>query len=342
MKVFKDIFFGKLKYHKFIYIGYSGGCDSSVLLDLVCKILRNKYIIKIIHVNHFYSKQSDKWSVFCKNVCNTYNVILYTYVCKNEIYTGNLEENFRILRVNFFLDTIKKNSTLFLAHHSNDLIETFFMRLFRNSGVSIFNGIQYRNKIGHLNVVRPLLGESRADIFSYSSRNNIAFVCDISNFNKRFIRNYIRFYISPFFKKKIIDIKFMLKHIKLTNESLFYVRNSLSFIIYSDGFNYKCLFIDFLTKLSNFLLNEVIRKWIFFYNYKHPSFIQLIEIKKIIESKKNIYSFIKIDNYLIIKFKKCLYIYDYKSVMSNKLYFVYCKNDHFIFYFNDYLKIHIF
>ena len=45
-----------------IFISYSGGVDSSVLLYLVFKNFNNNYKKKAIHIDHSINENSKKWS----------------------------------------------------------------------------------------------------------------------------------------------------------------------------------------------------------------------------------------------------------------------------------------
>ena len=49
-----------------IYIAYSGGLDSSVLLDIFYKLsIKNSLLIEAIHVNHNINKESKIWEDHC-------------------------------------------------------------------------------------------------------------------------------------------------------------------------------------------------------------------------------------------------------------------------------------
>ncbi|HFL8819446.1 MAG TPA: tRNA lysidine(34) synthetase TilS [Candidatus Azoamicus sp. OHIO2] len=328
----------KLILHKHVYIGYSGGIDSSVLLDLSCRILRKKHMLKVIHINHSYSSEANAWSFFCKNICNKYHVGLYTYTFKNIVYKDNLEENFRVVRFNFILNTLMKNTTLLLAQHTNDLVETIFMRMIRGSGVVGILSIKNKNRIGQVNIVRPLLNITKLDIISYALLNNIPFIIDKSNYNKKLSRNYIRFYIDNFFTDHIINKRIILRYLNLNSNIVRYVNKFLYFFIKCSVFNYKSLHVSSLINMSKFLLKELLRAWISFNNYKMPSYIILIELIKIIKTRVTHISFIHIDNYSIVKFKNNIYIKSYGCDVAGirqAYLFVYLniiKNNMFILY----------
>ncbi len=124
--------FSNFKFHKNIYIAYSGGVDSGVLLYLTSKFFdKNKFFIRVLHVNHGYNRSAFLWSLFCKNVCNEYKIPLVIFNSKTFSKNKNIEQECRFIRFNNFFDFIFKNSTLLLAHNEDDFLETMFLRLFR-------------------------------------------------------------------------------------------------------------------------------------------------------------------------------------------------------------------
>lgn len=302
-QVFK-FFLKNIKMHKNIYIGFSGGVDSSVLLDLCRKNLIFKYNLKVIHINHYYSPNNHKWTIFCKYICNCYKIGLYIYTIKNKINKNNFEENFRRGRFRIFLSILKKNNTLLLAHNYDDLLETVIMRFFRGCGIYGLDSIKYKSFISYLNIVRPLLYLKKKNILNYAVSNNKHYIIDFSNFNNKFLRNYIRNKIKINFPEKWINNKINNKYTLLLNKTnnFFYIYGY--FFLNTYAFNYKSLYISYIKFLSFFFLIEIIRMWLDFNECKMPTFNHIQEILKLIfMSNKciNTKSFIKINNYLIVK-----------------------------------------
>ncbi len=316
--------FNKFKIHRNIYIAFSGGIDSNALLDICFNYFKNEYyILKVIHVNHMYSTCALHWTFFSRVVCNLYNVIIYTCFIKKNKKFSNLEEIFRSFRFKIFLNIIKKNSSLFLGHHFNDLIETFFIRFFRGSSISLFSGLQFFIKIGHLNIFRVFLYLFKNNIFKYVILNDLYSVFDLSNFNRKFFRNFIRFYFFKFLKKINIKKSLILKNINLVINFLKFFNDFFLEIFFTDCINYKSLNINYLNKVSFFLLCDIFRKWLLFNNYKIPSLKNLSEIKKLINSNKNFHSYIKIKYYVIFKIKYNFYLSDFNIFYFKNLKFIY-------------------
>ena len=54
-----------------IFVGFSGGVDSVVLLH---KLKQQHNQITAIHVNHHISKNSDRWETFCREFCHAHDI----------------------------------------------------------------------------------------------------------------------------------------------------------------------------------------------------------------------------------------------------------------------------
>lgn len=302
-------FFSKFKFHRNIYIAYSGGVDSSVLLYLSSKFFnKNYFFIRAIHVNHGYSNLSYFWTIFCKNMCDQYKIPICIF---NSIFLKkkNMEQEFRFVRFNFFFNFVLKNSTLLLAHNKDDFLETMFLRLFRGSNLFSIFGLQYANKLGKLNILRPLVTFSKADIKKFAYFNNIKHINDVSNFDVKFNRNYLRSSVLPLviFKWPNFD-KVIFKSFILSNNfyNYFYFRYLLFFR--SNGFNLDYLNINYLFLLPYFLRCEIIKLWIKSNSFKTPSYGQFKEIDKLLHANSASIGFIYIKDYFLRKKNKYLFI----------------------------------
>ena len=87
-----------------------------------------------------------------------------------------------------------------LAHHADDQIETFFLRLLRgagNRGLAGMQPIASSPTDSGVTLVRPLLGIRRDEIIEYVTQKGIGFREDASNTDTRFLRNRIRHELMP-------------------------------------------------------------------------------------------------------------------------------------------------
>ncbi len=185
-------------------VAFSGGLDSTVLLyalkQALVKEKLNKEILAI-HVDHKQNKNSKNWIEHCKKFCETMQV---SFAC-SQIKSNKkaLSENdLRNLRYEIFSEFVDKNSTLFLAHHLDDQIETFFFRIFRGTGMDGIVGIPEERAFNEGRLVRPFLGLSKDLLLTYAKKHKLDFIKDPSNKDTSFDRNYIRKNIIPKIKNR--------------------------------------------------------------------------------------------------------------------------------------------
>lgn len=182
-----------------IAVGFSGGYDSMVLLDII-KELSKKYNFKTIaaHLNHNWrAKEALKEQENCEDFCKNNNIEFYTETLDaNEKHT---ETRARELRYEFFSRVIKKYNAnaLLTAHTKSDTAETIVYRLIKGTGIKGLQGIS--PKLGK--IYRPMLDISRKDIEQYCKKNNLNPNCDSSNEDLKYSRNFIRNRILPSFNK---------------------------------------------------------------------------------------------------------------------------------------------
>lgn len=119
----------------------------------------------------------------------------------------SIETAARDSRYSFFAKVAKRRRchTIFLAHHADDLVETFLINLFRGAGSAGLAGMhevstRRIDDVG-LTIVRPLLDIWRKQIDNYVRKHQLAFREDASNKNLNPFRNRIRHRVIPYLEK---------------------------------------------------------------------------------------------------------------------------------------------
>ena len=92
------------------------------------------------------------------------------------------------------------------AHHLNDQIETFFLRMLRGSGIKGLSSMNMCTTLHERIIARPLLRVPKHELQNYSKKNMISYIEDQSNYDTRLDRNYIRHNIIPELKKKWVSL----------------------------------------------------------------------------------------------------------------------------------------
>jgi tRNA(Ile)-lysidine synthase len=193
-------------------IGVSGGRDSVALLHWLIGLGYNKLVV--CHLNHrLRGRSSDADARFVKKLAAKYQLDF-------ELGTANIralakrkkasiETAAREARYSFFAKVAKRRRchTIFLAHHADDLVETFLFNLIRGAGLT---GLAAMRQVStrdaddfELTLVRPFVSIWRKEIDSYVREHRLNFNEDASNKNLAPTRNRIRHRVIPYLEKML-------------------------------------------------------------------------------------------------------------------------------------------
>ena len=187
--------------HDTVILGFSGGKDS-VTLFLLLKELKKDIPFDLIaaYFNHGIRKDALNEEKWVRNFCEIHGVDLVTgskNVTQFKQETGlNLEHAASLSRYRFFQEVSARytNAKVATAHTRSDLTETFFIKLFRGSGLQGLSAISSKKENS---IIRPLLLFTQEEIYSFLQRNNIDYYEDPSNRDDEFLRNRIRHHLVP-------------------------------------------------------------------------------------------------------------------------------------------------
>ncbi|QQR53379.1 tRNA lysidine(34) synthetase TilS [bacterium] len=180
---------------KTIIIGLSGGPDSVFLFHFF-KSIQKKYQLTLIaaHLNHGWRSIAESDQEFCRSLAKKYDVPFASESLdryKQDItYNGSKEAFARKARKLFFqaIQSNYKHSLIALAHHADDQLETFFIRLARGTTITGLSCMRPKNGF----YIRPLLNAYKADIIAYLLDHNLPFCIDETNDSEAYLRNRIR------------------------------------------------------------------------------------------------------------------------------------------------------
>lgn len=183
-----------------LVIGFSGGPDSSALLDLCVREFSGSGIsITAVYVHHGISVHAGEWEDFARQRAEELHVRFES--CHVEVrkkQRTSLEAEARELRYGVLAPYVPDRSTaLVTAHHLDDLAETVLLALKRGSGV---RGLAAMGPVQDFSggfIVRPLLSVTKSELLGYLNANGITFVTDESNFDTDYDRNFLRLRILP-------------------------------------------------------------------------------------------------------------------------------------------------
>jgi len=175
-----------------IWIGWSGGLDSTVLVH-ACVHYFGIDKCKALHVNHNISPLAPQWEGHCRDTALKLGIELV--VVSATIAAGNLEMQARLQRYKYFEKRLKgENEVVLTAHHQGDVVETRLWQLFTGRAAI---GIPFRRQLGHGYLIRPFLQLSKHELLNYALEHKLHWIEDESNLDQSFDRNWIRHKLIP-------------------------------------------------------------------------------------------------------------------------------------------------
>ena len=220
---------------KKVMVGISGGADSlSILFFSQCYALKHKLKLYPVIIDHNLRKES---SIEAKNLKfklkKNFSINCKILKNKNIKISKNIQSSARDLRYDLFYKECSKHNIgyLLLGHHKNDMIENFFIRLLRGSGLK---GLVSFDKIvsdyNDIKILRPFLSTPKKELISINKKTFGFFVDDPSNNNDRFLRNRIRKLLRNLDKEGLNFDKFDLtiKNLSKSNQVIeFFVKKNV-------------------------------------------------------------------------------------------------------------------
>ncbi len=190
-----------------VALAFSGGLDSSALLDLLNYYSKSYPLeVWVFHVHHGLSPNADDWLAHSQRIAKAYQ---FRFDCRKIHLSANsslsLEAQARELRYQALgqMCLSADVSLLLTAHHKDDVLETSLMNFFNGAGMFGMAGIEERKSSFALlanpavTLLRPLLQISRLQLAEYVAQRGLTHVVDESNLDQRFRRNLFRNTLIP-------------------------------------------------------------------------------------------------------------------------------------------------
>ena len=178
-------------------LAVSGGLDSMVLLTAAGSQLssRARKRVMVATFDHGTGKAAGRAAALVVRQAFRSGFVCVTGRAST---IGTREEEWRRGRWRFLEQVAsKREANVVTAHNLDDQVETVFMRILRDAGPRGLAGLYAESEI-----VRPFLNIRRATLASYADRNNVPFVQDPSNCDRKHLRNRIRLDILPSIMKQ--------------------------------------------------------------------------------------------------------------------------------------------
>lgn len=195
-----------------LLVAVSGGLDSMVLLRVLHELAAvHGWQLVVAHFNHHLrGRASEADAALVRRTADRLGwpcVIEHGRVADFAAEKGlSIEMAARQLRHEFLAHASRRRKirTVALAHHADDQVELFFLRLLRGAGCEGLAGMKYSSPSPsdrHVRLARPLLDLSKEALRAFASEHTVAFREDASNASLHIQRNRIRHELLPLLRR---------------------------------------------------------------------------------------------------------------------------------------------
>ena len=285
-KIFKK-FEKSFKIDTNFIVAVSGGTDSLALAFLtkvyaLKKNLNPRYFI----VDHKLRKESTYEAYKVKKILKSLKINSQVLTWKGKKPVSNIQSLARSKRYELLFLKCKKLkiSNLVLGHHIDDVIENFFLRMARGSGVKGLVSLGTNTPIENINLIRPLIKSDKRDLIFLSKFIFNFYVDDPTNYDIKFNRIKVRNLI-----KKCEDFGLDKNKFQLTIENLKKSDQTIKFYVEKNKKE---------NSIFNHRKNELILKENFFDNSHEVALRSLSDLIHFVGKKPNFVRGKKIENIL--------------------------------------------
>lgn len=195
-----------------ILVAVSGGVDSMVLLDVLHRLsAKHEWRLAVAHFNHrLRGRASAADEALVQRVAARLGLRCFRGEgdIKALARAGNIsiEMAARQHRHQFLAAAAVEFGArkIALAHHADDQVELFFVRLLRGTGAEGLGGMRPLSPSpanARVLLARPLLGISKAELLAYANANGVRYREDASNRRTEHLRNAVRQELVPLLLK---------------------------------------------------------------------------------------------------------------------------------------------
>ena len=214
-------------------VAVSGGPDS-LALAFLSKIyaIKKNLISKYYIIDHKLRPESTDEAKFVSNLLKKNFIKSEILTWKGKKPQKSIQSIARTKRYELLFkkcDQFKINDIL-MGHHEDDLIENFFMRLLRGSGIKGLTSLDIKTIVKKKNILRPLIDIKKDDLIFISKKVFKFHVKDPTNSDEKYQRTRVRKLIKDLEKDGLdkIKLKKTITNLKNANKVItFYVEKNL-------------------------------------------------------------------------------------------------------------------
>ena len=308
-----------------LFIAFSGGVDSHVLLHLCALLDKYKNIITAVYVHHGLQDEANEWENHCAQISEHLDIAFLRLDVNATPKIGQSpEETARIVRYQALKRLLEKDDVLLTGQHREDQMETVLLQLFRGAGLSGLSGMPLTMQFGKGFLVRPFLDVPRQMIKDYAEQNELDWVEDPSNQDISFDRNFLRHRVVPLLKERwpAIDKTVSRSSRHCAEANNFIVDAARNFFLYCFESSSRTVSIKRLLVHDVFVQQLIIREWFRHSGLRMPSAGLLTRmLSEVVAAKQDSMPLLQGRGFMLRRFRDKLYLlFDSLPVDTNSCY----------------------
>lgn len=228
-----DHVFGE-NYPTSLAVAVSGGADSLALTFILNDILGNTGTQLIaLTVDHSMRNESAAEAEYVKKILAKKSIKHHTLTWDGEKPTSNKQSEARNIRYSLINEWCIRHNTHYVitAHHYDDQVETFLLRLVRGSGCYGLAAMEIKQKWQNISILRPCLLIRKTEFEDYLKHLNIEWVEDPSNKSLHYDRTFVRNFLDSNDSHLPIDTELLRKRLYNTATNMQRTRNAIEFYV---------------------------------------------------------------------------------------------------------------
>lgn len=295
-----------------VYIAYSGGVDSHVLL-YGCHQVQSRYPeirFRALHINHGISEYSLQWEKHCVKTCEKLGIPIQTEQLNLEkAPRQSLEAVAREERYAAISRLVSEGIVL-LGQHQDDQAETLLLQLKRGAGPKGLSSMSFKSQSSRVTYYRPFLDVPKKEVLAFAKSQNLEWVEDDSNSDTSIDRNFLREEVLPQLEARWPGFKKAVSrtaNLCAEEHNLLQEEVELRFKRLVAG--HGSLNLDLLKEESQEWQRQILRHWINLTGLRLPSFDIINEIlNSVIPAKQDANPILQINDWQCRRYKEHLYL----------------------------------
>ncbi|EKS6931377.1 tRNA lysidine(34) synthetase TilS [Enterobacter bugandensis] len=304
-----------------LLVGFSGGLDSTVLLHRL-NLWRDRdpgVQLRAIHIHHGLSRHAEDWVAHCEALCEAWAIPLIVERVTLADEGLGIEAQARKARYTAFAGVLLPGEALVTAQHLDDQCETFLLALKRGSGPAGLSAMPARSDFAGTQLLRPLLGETRASLEAWAREHQLSWIEDESNQDDSYDRNFLRLRVLPLLSERwphFADATARSAMLCAEQESLLdeLLSEELSDLISEDG----ALAIAPLEAISPARRAALLRRWLATHHAAMPSRAMLSRIwDEVAQAREDASPCVHLSGYEVRRYKGKLWWVKYSPSLTD-------------------------